>query len=93
MTELLSPALFLVAGALLTALLRGGLRTAVVFAAPLLTLWALPMTRPARLNSRLLVNSPSLAWAAIAPPMDSWATLTGAMPRYTSRDWSCPLVA
>ena len=40
MTELLSPALFLVAGALLTALLRGQLRSAVVFLAPLLTLWA-----------------------------------------------------
>jgi multicomponent Na+:H+ antiporter subunit D len=40
MTELLSPALFLVAGALLTALLRGGLRTAVVLIAPLLTLWS-----------------------------------------------------
>jgi multicomponent Na+:H+ antiporter subunit D len=41
MTELLSPALFLVAGAALTALLRGNLRTAVIFAAPLATLWAI----------------------------------------------------
>jgi len=41
MTELLSPALILVAGAALTALLRGNLRTAVIFAAPLATLWAI----------------------------------------------------
>jgi len=41
MTDLLSPALVLVAGAALTALLRGNLRTAVVFAAPLITLWAI----------------------------------------------------
>ena len=41
MTELLSPALILVAGAVLTALLRGNLRNAVIFAAPLATLWAI----------------------------------------------------
>jgi len=41
MTELLSPALFLIVGALLIALLKGHLRTAVVFAAPLLTLWSI----------------------------------------------------
>ena len=41
MTDLLSPALILVAGALLTALLRGRPRDAVIFAAPLLTLWAI----------------------------------------------------
>ena len=41
MTELLSPALILVAGALLTALLRGHLRTAVILVAPLATLWAI----------------------------------------------------
>ena len=41
MTDLLSPALILVAGAALTALLRGNLRTAVIFAAPLATLWAI----------------------------------------------------
>ena len=41
MTELLSPALILVAGAALTALLRGHLRTAIIFAAPLATLWAI----------------------------------------------------
>jgi multicomponent Na+:H+ antiporter subunit D len=40
MTELLSPALILVAGAALTALLRGQARNAVVLVAPLLTLWA-----------------------------------------------------
>jgi len=40
MTELLSPALFLVAGALLTGVLRGHWRTIVVMGAPLLTLWA-----------------------------------------------------
>jgi len=40
MTELLSPALHLVAGALLTALTRGHLRSAVVLLAPLATLWA-----------------------------------------------------
>ena len=40
MTELLSPALILVAGAALTALLRGQARNAVVLFAPLLTLWA-----------------------------------------------------
>jgi multicomponent Na+:H+ antiporter subunit D len=40
MTELLSPALILVAGAALTALLRGQARNVVVLAAPLLTLWA-----------------------------------------------------
>ncbi len=40
MTELLSPALILVAGAVLTALLRGQARNAVVLAAPLVTLWA-----------------------------------------------------
>ena len=39
MTELLSPALILVAGAVLTALLRGHLRSAVIFATPLVTLW------------------------------------------------------
>jgi multicomponent Na+:H+ antiporter subunit D len=41
MTELLSPALILVAGAALTAVLRGNLRNAVIFAAPLATLWAI----------------------------------------------------
>ncbi len=41
MTELLSPALILVAGALLTALLRGHLRTVVILVAPLATLWAI----------------------------------------------------
>lgn len=41
MTELLSPALILVAGALLTALLRGHWRTAVILVAPLATLWAI----------------------------------------------------
>jgi multicomponent Na+:H+ antiporter subunit D len=41
MTELLSPALILVAGAVLTALLRGNLRNAVIFGAPLATLWAI----------------------------------------------------
>ena len=41
MTELLSPALILVAGAALTALLRGNLRNAVIFGAPLVTLWAI----------------------------------------------------
>ena len=41
MTDLLSPALILVAGAVLTALLRGHLRAAVIFAAPLATLWAI----------------------------------------------------
>jgi len=41
MTELLSPALILVAGAVLTALLRGHARSAVVLAAPLVTLWAI----------------------------------------------------
>ncbi|MGD1879724.1 MAG: Na(+)/H(+) antiporter subunit D [Kiloniellaceae bacterium] len=40
MIEGLPPALILFAGALLSALLRGPLRTAVIFAAPLLTLWA-----------------------------------------------------
>ena len=40
MTDLLSPALILVAGAALTALLRGQARNVVVLAAPLLTLWA-----------------------------------------------------
>ena len=41
MTDLLSPALILVAGALLTALLRGHWRTAVILVAPLATLWAI----------------------------------------------------
>ena len=41
MTDLLSPALILVAGAALTAVLRGNLRNAVIFAAPLATLWAI----------------------------------------------------
>ena len=41
MSELLSPALILVAGAALTALLRGQARNAVVLAAPLVTLWAI----------------------------------------------------
>ena len=41
MSELLSPALILVAGAVLTALLRGQARNAVVLAAPLVTLWAI----------------------------------------------------
>ncbi len=41
MFELLSPALFLVAGALFTAVLKGHLRTLVLFAAPLATLWAI----------------------------------------------------
>ena len=41
MTELLSPALILVAGATLTALSRGNLRNAVIFGAPLATLWAI----------------------------------------------------
>jgi len=41
MTELLSPALYLVAGALLTAVTRGHLRSAVVLLAPLATLWAI----------------------------------------------------
>jgi multicomponent Na+:H+ antiporter subunit D len=41
MTDLLSPALILVAGAILTALSRGHLRNAVIFAAPLITLWAI----------------------------------------------------
>jgi multicomponent Na+:H+ antiporter subunit D len=41
MTDLLSPALILVAGAILTALSRGQLRNAVIFAAPLITLWAI----------------------------------------------------
>ncbi|MEO1244559.1 MAG: Na(+)/H(+) antiporter subunit D [Pseudomonadota bacterium] len=39
MTELFPPALILVAAALLIGPLKGGLRTAVIFAAPLLTLW------------------------------------------------------
>ncbi len=41
MPELFSPALILLAGALLGALLRGSLRTAVLFAAPAATLWAI----------------------------------------------------
>ncbi|MEJ2297583.1 MAG: Na(+)/H(+) antiporter subunit D [Woeseiaceae bacterium] len=41
MTDLLSPALILVAGAALTALLRGQLRNAVILLAPLATLWAI----------------------------------------------------
>ena len=41
MTDLLSPALILVAGAALTALLRGQARNVVVLAAPLVTLWAI----------------------------------------------------
>ena len=41
MTELLSPALILVVSALLTALLRGHWRTAVILVAPLATLWAI----------------------------------------------------
>ena len=41
MIELMSPALWLVAGALLTALLKGHPRTLVMFAAPLATLWAI----------------------------------------------------
>jgi multicomponent Na+:H+ antiporter subunit D len=41
MTELLPPALILLAGALLTLFTRGHLRTAVILAAPLATLWAI----------------------------------------------------
>ena len=41
MTELLSPALILVTSALLTTLLRGHWRTAVILVAPLATLWAI----------------------------------------------------
>jgi hypothetical protein len=41
MTDLLSPALILVAGAILTALLRGNLRVAAILGAPLVTLWAI----------------------------------------------------
>ena len=41
MSELMSPALILVAGALLTAVMRAHLRTAVLFLAPLATLWAI----------------------------------------------------
>ncbi len=41
MPELFSPALILLAGALLSALLRGSLRTAVLFIAPAATLWAI----------------------------------------------------
>ncbi len=40
MTELLSPALWMLLGALLIPLCRGHARTAVLFAAPLLTLWS-----------------------------------------------------
>ena len=41
MIEMISPALWLVLGALLTAILRGHLRTLVMFTAPILTLWAI----------------------------------------------------
>lgn len=41
MIDFLPPALFLLAGALLTPLTRGHLRTAVILAAPLSTLWAI----------------------------------------------------
>ncbi len=41
MTEWLPPALILFAGALLTGLTRNHVRTAVIFVAPLLTLWAI----------------------------------------------------
>ncbi|RBP51238.1 Na(+)/H(+) antiporter subunit D [Arenicella xantha] len=41
MIDFLPPALFLLAGALLTPLTRGHLRTAVILAAPLATLWAI----------------------------------------------------
>ncbi len=41
MPDMFSPALFLVAGALLTALLRGRVREIVLFVAPLLTLWSI----------------------------------------------------
>jgi multicomponent Na+:H+ antiporter subunit D len=40
MFEFIPPALYLVAGALLIGLLRGSARTAVLFLAPLVTLWA-----------------------------------------------------
>lgn len=41
MTELLSPALWMILGALLIALTRGHVRTAVIFAVPLITLWSI----------------------------------------------------
>ena len=41
MFEFIPPALYLVAGALLIGLLRGSARTAVLFLAPLVTLWAI----------------------------------------------------
>lgn len=41
MTEFLPPALILFAAALLMIIVRGGLRTAVILGAPLLTLWAI----------------------------------------------------
>ncbi|MGK0341588.1 MAG: multicomponent Na+:H+ antiporter subunit D [Candidatus Azotimanducaceae bacterium] len=41
MTELLSPALWMVLGAVLIPLTRGHLRTAVIFTMPLLTLWSI----------------------------------------------------
>lgn len=41
MIEMLPPAIWMLAGALLIALLRGHLQTLVLFAAPLLTLWAI----------------------------------------------------
>ena len=41
MFEFIPPALYLVAGALLIGLVRGNARTAVLFLAPLVTLWAI----------------------------------------------------
>ena len=41
MIDFLPPALILLAGAVLTPLTRGHLRTAVILAAPLATLWAI----------------------------------------------------
>jgi len=41
MTDLLPPALILLVAALLTLFTRGHLRTAVILAAPLATLWAI----------------------------------------------------
>ena len=41
MTDLMPPALILLAGALFVALTRGYLRTTVILAAPLVTLWAI----------------------------------------------------
>ena len=40
MTEMLSPVLWMILGALLIALTRGQVRTAVIFVVPLLTLWS-----------------------------------------------------